>query len=174
MRERLDWERVIVGRGVYVGRGVVIGDDSNVQNYALVCEPAETGCGVCIGPGVIPTNDRLLQAVTLSTTQKTLEDWTPVGVRIMDGASISAGAICIAPLTIGRWAIAAAGSVVTRDVFDHALVAGSPARQIGWVGRAGVQLETDSVSPSLFHCPSTGEPYEETGTGLVLVHGRSS
>ncbi len=164
-------ERVIVGRGAYVGIGVIVGAESKIQNYALVYEPAEIGKGVFVGPGVIFTNDRFPRAVTPDMQQKASADWNPVGVQVLDGASIGAGAVCVAPVTIGRWAMVAAGSIVIRDVLDHALVVGNPARQIGWVGRAGVRLDADPVSPSFFRCPSTGEPYAETDAGLVLVEG---
>lgn len=167
-------ERVIVGRGAYVGLGVIVGSESKIQNYALIYEPAEIGKGVFVGPGVILTNDRFPRAVTSAMQQKASSDWNPVGVKVLDGASVGAGAVCVAPVTIGRWAMVAAGSVVIRDVLDHALVAGNPARQVGWVGRAGVRLDADPVSPSLFTCPSTGELYEEAGAGLVLLERRSS
>ena len=167
-------ERVIVGRGAYIGLGVMVGAESKIQNYALVYEPAEIGTGVFVGPGAILTNDRLPRAVTPDMEQKAPSDWNPVGVKVLDGASIGAAAVCVAPVTIGCWAMVAAGSVVIRDVLDHALVVGNPARQVGWVGRAGVRLDADPVTPGLFRCPSTGESYEESGAGLVLVQGRSS
>ena len=175
VRERAELgERVIVGRGAYVGIGVVVGAESKIQNYALVYEPAEIGKGVFVGPGTILTNDRLPRAVTPDIEQKASSDWDPVGVKVLDGASIGAGAVCVAPVTIGRWAMVAAGSVVIRDVLDHALVVGNPARQIGWVGRAGVRLVADLDLPGQFRCSATNETYEETDSGLVLVEGRSS
>ena len=65
------------------------------------------------------------------------DDWEAVGVTCKEGSSIGARAVCVAPVTIGRWAMVAAGSVVVKDVPDFALVAGVPARRIRWVGRAG-------------------------------------
>lgn len=162
-------ERVIIGRGAYIGTSVIVGDDSKIQNYALVYDPAEIGAGVFIGPGAILTNDNLPRAVTPDMKQKRSSDWDLVGVVVSDGASIGAGAICVAPVKIGRWAMVAAGSVVIRDVPDHALVVGNPARQIGWVGRGGVRLENESSSPRLFRCPMTSESYQETDSGLVLI-----
>ena len=164
-------ERVIVGRGAYIGIGVRVGDDSKIQNGAQVYEPAEIGKGVFLGPGVILTNDRFPRAVTPTMMQKTQDDWAPVGVTVLDGASVGAGAICVAPVTVGCWAIVAAGSVVIRDVPDYALVVGNPARQIGWVGRAGSRLQTHSQSPGTLHCPVTGALYNETSSGLVQVGG---
>ena len=75
---------------------------------------------------------------------------------------------CVAPVTLGRWSMVAAGAVVTRDVPDFALVAGVPARRIGWVGRAGVPLE--ETGPGAWRCPRTGEEYTETD-GLLRTAG---
>lgn len=158
----------IIGRGAYVGSGVVIGDNSKLQNYALVYEPARLGHGVFIGPAVVLTNDTYPRAVGVDGTLKSAHDWEPVGVTIGDGASIGARAVCIAPLSIGRWATVAAGAVVAKDVPDFALVVGVPARRVGWVGKAGFPLvETDGV----FVCPETGENYIETD-GILREAGR--
>jgi UDP-2-acetamido-3-amino-2,3-dideoxy-glucuronate N-acetyltransferase len=151
-------ENCIVGRGAYVGSGVVMGDNCKLQNYALVYEPAELGHGVFIGPAVVLTNDTYPRAVGPDGSLKSAHDWTPVGVTIRDGASIGARAVCVAPVTIGRWATVAAGAVVTKDVPDFALVAGVPARRIRWVGRAGVPLEQQGGA---WVCPETGERYIE-------------
>lgn len=123
----------IVGRGVYVGQGVKIGRNCKLQNSALVYEPAELEDGVFIGPGAILTNDQYPRAVNPDGTIKSASDWKSVGVTVKEGASIGAGAICVAPVTIGRWAMVAAGAVVTRDVPPHAIVAGVPARVIAWI-----------------------------------------
>ena len=133
----------IIGRGAYIGIGVRIGDRCKIQNNALVYDPAVIGDGVFIGPGAILTNDRLPRAISPSGELKQADDWDPVGVTIETGASIGAGAVCVAPVRIGAWAMVAAGSVVVRDVPDHALVAGNPARQIGWVGRDGQRMVAD-------------------------------
>jgi hypothetical protein len=150
----------IIGRGAYIGTGVRLGDNCKVQNYALVYEPAELGDGVFIGPAVVLTNDHYPRAVNPDGSLKSGHDWEPVGVTIAQGASIGARSTCVAPVSIGRWALVAAGSVVVKDVPDFALVAGVPARRIRWVGKAGVPLE--HVEGTLFRCPSTGELYRET------------
>ncbi|MFI8288555.1 N-acetyltransferase [Streptomyces sp. ms191] len=151
----------VVGRGAYVGPGVVIGDNCKLQNYALVYEPAVLADGVFIGPSVVLTNDHNPRAVDPEGTLKRGGDWEPVAVRIGEGAAVGARSVCVAPVEIGRWALVAAGSVVTADVPDFALVMGVPARQAGWVGRAGVRLAEHPERPGVWECPQTGALYEE-------------
>lgn len=148
----------VVGRGAYIGTGVTMGDNCKVQNYALVYEPAVLHHGVFIGPAVVLTNDTYPRAVNPDGSLKSASDWQPVGVTIREGAAIGARAVCVAPVTIGRWATVAAGSVVTRDVPDFALVAGVPAKRLGWVGKAGVRLVVDGDG---WQCPQTGARYVE-------------
>nr|WP_203610525.1 acyltransferase [Streptomyces sp. SID8111] len=152
-------EGCVIGRGAYVGSGVRMGDNCKLQNYALVYEPAELGDGVFIGPAVVLTNDHNPRSVDPEGKQKRGGDWEAVGVKIADGASIGARSVCVAPVRIGRWAMVAAGAVVTRDVPDFALVVGVPARQVGWVGRAGVRLT--EREPGVWECPETGGLYDE-------------
>ena len=149
----------IIGRGAYIGSGVTMGNNCKVQNYALVYEPAAIGNGVFIGPAAVLTNDEFPRAVNPDGSLKSGADWHAVGVTIGDGSSIGARAVCIAPVTIGKWALVAAGAVVTKDVPDFALVAGVPAKRIRWVGRAGHPL--DSVGDNHFQCPVTGARYKE-------------
>lgn len=149
----------VVGRGAYIGTGVQMGDHCKVQNYALVYEPAVLEDGVFIGPAAVLTNDTFPRAVNPDGSLKSAHDWEAVGVTVREGASVGARAVCVAPVTIGRWATVAAGAVVTRDVPDFALVAGVPARRIRWVGRAGVPLT--ERGPGLWQCPQTGETYHE-------------
>lgn len=131
----------VVGRGAYIGSGVVMGDHCKVQNYALVYEPARLGDGVFIGPAVVLTNDTYPRAVNPDGSLKSGDDWEAVGVVVEDGASIGARAVCVAPVTVGAWSMVAAGAVVASDVPAHALVVGVPARQVGWVSRAGNRLQ---------------------------------
>lgn len=156
-----------VGRGAYVGPGVVVGDNCKLQNYALVYEPAVLGDGVFVGPAAVLTNDRHPRAVRPDGRPKASDDWTAAGVVIGAGASIGARAVCVGPVSIGRWALVAAGAVVTADVADFALVAGAPAVRIGWVGRAGVRLRSGS-DDGVWQCPATDERYVETTDGLAI------
>jgi UDP-2-acetamido-3-amino-2,3-dideoxy-glucuronate N-acetyltransferase len=152
--------RCVIGRGAYIGPGVVVGDNCKIQNYALVYEPAVLEDGAFVGPAVVFTNDLYPRAVNPDGTLKSAADWHAVGVTVRQGASVGARAVCIAPVTIGRWATVAAGSVVTKDVPDFALVAGVPARRIRWVGPAGVPLE--SVGEGRWRCPQTDARFVES------------
>jgi acetyltransferase-like isoleucine patch superfamily enzyme len=149
----------VIGRGAYIGSGVRLGDRCKVQNYALVYEPAVLEAGVFVGPAVVFTNDHYPRAITPDGELKRADDWEPVGVTCREGASIGARAVCVAPVTIGRWAMVAAGAVVVSDVPDFALVAGVPARRLRWVGKAGVPLE--DAGSGVWRCPQTGEQYIE-------------
>lgn len=172
VRERAELgENCIIGRGAYVGPGVRIGDNCKLQNYALVYEPAMLEDGVFIGPAAVLTNDTHPRAVTPQGVLKRGGDWQPVGVTVRHGASVGARAVCVAPVTIGAWAMVAAGAVVVRDVPDFAVVAGVPARQLGWVGRAGVRLvPAGDGATGAWRCPSTGENYTERD-GVLMVDG---
>ncbi|MDF2559703.1 MULTISPECIES: acyltransferase [unclassified Microbacterium] len=154
-------ENCIVGRGAYIGTGVIMGDNCKVQNYALVYEPARLGDGVFIGPAVVLTNDTYPRAINADGTIKSAHDWEPVGVIIERGAAIGARATCVAPVRVGAWATVAAGAVVVKDVPAYALVAGVPARRLGWVGESGVPL-TAGDEENIWICPSTGARYVET------------
>lgn len=159
-------ENCIIGRGAYIGTGVIMGDNCKVQNYALVYEPARLADGVFIGPAVVLTNDTYPRAINEDGSQKSAHDWEPVGVTIERGAAIGARATCVAPVTIGAWATVAAGAVVVKDVPAHALVAGVPARRIGWVGESGVPLIPGDAD-GVWVCPSTDSRYIETDGFLI-------
>jgi UDP-2-acetamido-3-amino-2,3-dideoxy-glucuronate N-acetyltransferase len=159
----------IVGRGAYVGPGVRLGDRVKLQNHALVYEPAVLEDGVFIGPAVVLTNDLYPRSVDVDGKLKRPDDWDALGVTVREGASIGARAVIVAGRTVGRWALVAAGAVVTKDVPDFALVVGVPARRVGWVGRAGEPLEDQGGGN--WRCPQTGEAYVEEVGRLVRAIG---
>jgi acetyltransferase-like isoleucine patch superfamily enzyme len=156
-----------IGRNVYIGPGVTVGENCKIQNSALIYEPATLGDGVFVGPGVILTNDTYPRAVNPSGELKHSADWIPVGVSIGEGASIGAGAICVAPLSIGSWALIGAGTVITKDVPDYALMVGNPAKQIGWVGKEGATLIQEPDGS--FTCPVSRLKYNLDGKYLSEV-----
>ena len=157
-------EECIIGRGAFIDTGVVLGDRCKVQNNALVYAPATLEDGVFIGPAAILTNDLRPRSIAPDGTLKRGADWAAAGVTIRHGAAIGAGAIVVAGVTVGRWAMAAAGATVARDVPDHALVAGVPARQLGWVCACGGRLLQDPDDDGRWVC-------REDGVGHRVVHG---
>lgn len=161
----------MIGKNCYIGVGVQVGDNSKIQNGALIYEPASIGSGVFIGPAVVLTNDTFPRSINVDGSVKSASDWLPVGVKVGNGASIGAGAVCVAPLNIGEYAMIGAGAVVSKDVGRFALVVGVPAKQVGWVGRAGFPLQKNG---DLYLCPHTGERYLESNGQLTLEGELSS
>ena len=154
----------VIGRGAYVGAGVHLGDRVKVQNLAQVYEPAVVEDGVFIGPAAVLTNDEYPRAIRPDGSRVAAADWDAVGVTLRHGCSVGARAVCVAPVEVGRWAMVAAGAVVVHDVPDFALVAGTPARRIGWVGPAGRRLEDEGGGR--WRCPVTRALFAETGGRL--------
>lgn len=155
----------IIGRDAFIDAGVVVGDKVKIQNAALVYHGVTVEDGVFIGPGAILTNDRFPRAITASGELARAEDWEVSPITLRTGASIGAGAVVVAGRDIGRFATVGAGAVVTRDVPDHALVAGNPARLMGWVCACGRRMVDASGQPAPADhsgpatCPSCGLGY---------------
>lgn len=156
-------ENSTVGRGAYIGQQVMIGANCKIQDLAQVFGPAAVADGVFIGPGAILTNDKFPRAVNPDGTLKSPQDWALEGVEVGKGASIGAGAVCVAPVKIGSWALVAAGSIVTSDVKSYSNVRGVPARHVGWVGPAGFPLLQEGTH---FRCPETGFFFAEMNDQL--------
>ena len=136
----------------------------------MVYHPAKLANGVFIGPAAVLTNDQYPRAINPDGSLKSASDWDAVGVTIKEGAAIGARAVCVAPVTIGAWALIAAGAVVNKDVPDFALMAGVPAKRIRWVGRAGVPLE--SIGDNRFRCPTTGATYKEESSDKLIEESK--
>ncbi|MBJ7879181.1 acyltransferase [Gelidibacter salicanalis] len=139
------------GQNCMVGPNVTIGNNVKVQNNISIYEGVEIEDDVFIGPSVVFTNVMNPRSfiVRKQEFKKTL---------IKKGASIGANATIICGNTIGEYAFIGAGTVLTRDVPDFALVVGNPSRQIGWVSRAGHTLVFNS--DNFATCIETDEVYQ--------------
>lgn len=124
------------GQNVNVGNNVHIGNDVRIQNNVSVYEGVELENGVFCGPSCVFTNVLIPRATHLvhGIYRKTL---------VKEGASLGANSTIVCGTTIGRYAMIAAGAVVTHDVPDYALMAGVPARQIGWVTEEGKKVDNN-------------------------------
>jgi UDP-2-acetamido-3-amino-2,3-dideoxy-glucuronate N-acetyltransferase len=130
----------IISKGVYVDAGVIIGDHVKIQNNVSLYHGVILEDGVFCGPHSVFTNDRFPRAVCPDGTLKTAEDWQVTGTLVRRGAAIGASATIVCGVTIGRWAMVGAGSVVTHDVPDYGLVWGNPASLRGFVCPCGQRL----------------------------------
>lgn len=153
-------ENCVLGQNVVAGPDVRIGNNCKIQNNVSLYKGVELEDGVFCGPSCVFTNVLTPRA---EIERKDEFKTTPVG----KGATIGANATIVCGHRIGRYAMVAAGAVVTHDVPDYALVAGIPARRIGWVSRTGDRMD-DSLT-----CPRTGEVYglDTDGDGLIPKQG---
>lgn len=136
------------GQNVNVSNYVKIGNGVKVQNNVSVYEGVELEDYVFCGPSMVFTNDLTPRAKYPKGSagyKKTL---------LKEGATVGANATVVCGHTIGKWAMIAAGAVVTKDVPDHALMAGVPAKQIGWVCECGKIFHNES-----YHCACCGRSY---------------
>lgn len=135
----------IIGKGVYIDAGVKIGSNVKLQNYVSVFHGVTIEDGVFVGPHVCFTNDLHPRAVNSDGTLKAADDWTVSETLIRSGASLGANSTIVCGVVIGSWAMVGAGSVVTRNVPDFAIVFGNPARVRGFVCPCGTQLKAAST-----------------------------
>ena len=153
----------IIGKGVYVDSNVHIGANCKVQNYSCVYHGTTLEDGVFVGPEVVFTNDRFPRAINPDGSLKSDSDWEVGETLVRYGAAVGSRSVVLPGITIGRWALIGAGSVVTKDVSDHALVAGNPARRLGWVCVCARRLDDE------FNCSACGRSYRAEGEGLAPV-----
>lgn len=142
----------------FVEEGVVVGDRVTVKSGIYLWTGVTCEDDVFLGPNVVFTND------LFPRSGRRPERYVPTLVR--QGASLGANATILAGTTIGRYAMVGAGSVVTADVPDHALVVGNPARRRGWVSRIGRKL---AVKGGVGVCEETGERYRIEGETCALL-----
>lgn len=148
-------ENCSLGQNVNVGNNVKIGNGVKIQNNVSVYEGVELEDYVFCGPSMVFTNDLNPR----SKYPKGSEGYKKTLVKY--GASIGANATIVCGNTIGKWAMIGSGAVVTKDVPDYALMAGVPAKQIGWVCECGLPLKGG------YNCQQCGREYELSEKGLV-------
>jgi len=128
-------ERCSLGQNVNVSNNVIIGNGVKIQNNVSVYEGVELEDFVFCGPSMVFTNDLTPRAKYPKGSAGYIK------TLIKYGATIGANATIVCGNTVGRWAMIASGAVVTKDVPDYALMAGVPAKQIGWVCECGMPLK---------------------------------
>jgi acetyltransferase-like isoleucine patch superfamily enzyme len=138
-------ERCVLGKSVFVDSGAVVGSGCKVQNFVSIYSGVTLEDDVFVGPSAVFTNDRYPRASG--------EGWEPLPTLVRTGASIGANATVLPGLTIGEWAMVGAGAVVTRDIEPHRLVAGNPAKAVGWACRCGRRVPGGPGTA----CPLCGE-----------------
>ena len=148
-------EKCSFGQNVNIANNVKIGNFVKVQNNVSIYEGVELEDHVFCGPSMVFTN------VLIPRAKYPIGSSGYLRTLVKKGASIGANATIVCGNTIGNWALVAAGSVVTKDVPNHALVAGVPARRLKWVCECGSVLDADLI------CKQCERKYEETEAGLA-------
>ncbi len=150
-------ENCSLGQNVNVSNNVKIGNGCKIQNNVSVYEGVEMEDYVFCGPSMVFTNDLTPRAKYPKGSpgyKKTV---------LHTGASVGANSTIVCGHEVGKWAMIAAGAVITKNVKDHALMAGIPAKQIGWVCECGERLDESMT------CRKCGRKYSEIKTGLIEV-----
>ena len=141
--------RCALGQNVYVGNDVAIGDNVRIQNNVSVYDAVTLEDDVFCGPSMVFTN-------VINPRSHVTRKHEYKRTLVQRGATIGANATVVCGNSIGRYAMVGAGSVVTRDIPDYALVVGVPARRIGWICQCGVRL---AAGDGEITCAACGDRY---------------
>ncbi len=151
----------VIGQNGYVASTVVVGDRCRIQNNVSLYDGVILDVDVFVGPSAVFTN-----VINPRATINRRSEYR--GTQVGRGATIGANATIVAGVTLGPYCFVGAGAVVIRDVPAHALVVGVPAKQTGWVSRAGHRLEFPSEVGEAV-CPSTGERYRVVNGAIAVT-----
>ncbi len=149
-------ENCNIGQNVVIGPDVIIGNQCKIQNNVSIYKGVTLEDGVFCGPSMVFTNIYNPRAEI-----RKMDQVRPTLVK--KGATIGANSTIICGLTLGRYCFIGAGAVVNKNVFDHALIVGNPAKQIGWACECGERLPND------LECLECGKKYEKSEDGLKLM-----
>jgi UDP-2-acetamido-3-amino-2,3-dideoxy-glucuronate N-acetyltransferase len=155
-------ENCSLGQNVFVGNKVLIGNNVKIQNNVSVYDEVTIEDNVFCGPSMVFTNvvNPRSEVVRKDEYKKTL---------VKMGATLGANCTVVCGVTIGRYAFVGAGAVITKDIPDFALVAGVPAKQIGWMSRHGEKIDLPISGTGTFKCPKTGDVYTLSGKVLEVT-----
>ena len=156
-------QRCAIGKGVYIDSHVLIGNDVKIQNNASIFHGVTIEDGVFVGPHVCFTNDLYPRAINSDLSRKEPSDWMITPTRVCFGAAIGANSTIRCGVTIGKWAMIGAGSVVTEDVPDYGLLYGVPARLNGYVCECGMRIVDGG------HCEQCGFQATVSANGKLHV-----
>jgi UDP-2-acetamido-3-amino-2,3-dideoxy-glucuronate N-acetyltransferase len=151
--------RTNIGQNVNIDGSTVIGDNVKIQNNVSVYTGVVVEDDVFLGPSCVLTN---VSNPRSQVNRHSLYETT----HLRRGCSVGANATIVCGRTVGRYAFVAAGSVVTKDVPDYALVMGNPARRVGWISRHGHRLGSPDDA-GIMRCPESGYRYQETSPGVL-------
>jgi len=152
-------EHCSFGQNVFVGNDVRIGNNCKVQNNVSLYDAVTLEDDVFCGPSMVFTN---VYNPRSAVTRK--DEYRRTLVK--RGATIGANATIVCGVTLGEYAFIAAGAVINKDVKPYALMAGVPARQVGWISRHGERLALPLQGQAEARCPATGEIYQLAGDHL--------
>ncbi|MGA8868374.1 MAG: Gfo/Idh/MocA family oxidoreductase, partial [Candidatus Sulfotelmatobacter sp.] len=152
-------KRCVIGQNVNIDGGAIVGNNVKIQNNVSVYTGTIVEDDVFLGPSCVLTNvsNPRSQVNRHSLYEQTL---------LKRGCTIGANATIVCGVSVGRDAFVGAGSVVTKDIPDFALVVGNPAHQIGWMSRHGHRLESPDGS-GVMRCPESGYRYQEVEPGVL-------
>lgn len=151
-----------LGQNVFVGNKVVIGNNVKIQNNVSIYDNVYLEDDVFCGPSMVFTN--VYNPRSAVSRKDEYRD-----TRVKKGATLGANCTIVCGNTVGQYAFIGAGSVVTRDVPDYALMVGVPARQIGWMSRHGERLDLPLLGEAETFCPHTHDKYVLNGSELSVV-----
>ena len=155
-------ERCNIGQNVVISPEVVLGNNVKVQNNVSVYTGVILDDDVFCGPSMVFTN-------VINPRSHVARKHEYQRTHVGRGASLGANCTVVCGHNIGKFAFVGAGSVITRNVPDYALVVGNPARIVGWVCECGIKVATGSTPPAAATCQSCGKSYRAGGDSIVLT-----